>query len=107
MSSSSIEDSGFTSLVAISFLPTVTLLISPLRWVSLITVMAGVSLVGFSGSLIKDAVKETVGDLLSRALPELAGNRFADIPSPEPIEKPEATKVLIGKFPNSAAWDKW
>jgi hypothetical protein len=60
--------------------------------------MAGVSLVGFSGSLIKDAVKESVVDVLSRAMPALAGNHLADLPPPVPIEKPEATKVLIGEF---------
>ena len=54
--------------------------------------MAGVSLVGFSGSLAKEAVKdsfiEPVVDFLSAAT----------LPSPEAIPAPEATKVLIGKF---------
>ncbi|EGN95481.1 hypothetical protein SERLA73DRAFT_186518 [Serpula lacrymans var. lacrymans S7.3] len=57
------------------------------QWISLITVMAGVSLVGYSGSLIKDAVKETL---------QLLGVPIAD--SPAPIEEPEVTKVLVGVF---------
>jgi len=52
------------------------------QWISLITVMAGVSLVGFSGSLIKDSVKESF--TLKSELP--------------PIDSPEATTVLIGVF---------
>ena len=48
--------------------------------------MAGVSLVGLSGSMIKDAVKEP------------SANGFDDIPTPEPVEEPEVTKVLVGKF---------
>lgn len=56
------------------------------QWVSLVTVMAGVSVVGYSGSLIKEAVTE-IGDLLSvRA--------SADAP----VDKPELTKALIGVF---------
>ncbi len=55
------------------------------RWVSLITVMAGVSLVGLSGSMVKDAVKEP------------GVNTFGEIPPPEPIEEPEVTKVLVGQ----------
>ena len=46
--------------------------------------MAGVSLVGFSGSMVKDAVKE----------PSL--NALEDLPPPEPVEEPEVTKVLVG-----------
>ncbi|TFK90433.1 hypothetical protein K466DRAFT_583759 [Polyporus arcularius HHB13444] len=56
------------------------------QWVSLITVMAGVSLVGLSGSMVKDAVKES------------GVNTFDEIPPPEPIEEPEVTKVLVGVF---------
>jgi len=64
------------------------------QWISLIIVMSGVGLVGFSGSLIKDAIKEPiVSDLLS----SLAGTRRADLPPSEPIE-PEATTVLVGVF---------
>jgi len=60
------------------------------RWVSLIIVMTGVGLVGFSGSLIKDAIKES-------ALPSLTGHGSTDLP-PEPIEQPEMTRVLVGVF---------
>ncbi|KAI9064238.1 hypothetical protein FKP32DRAFT_1570517 [Trametes sanguinea] len=56
------------------------------QWVSLITVMAGVSLVGLSGSMVKDAVKES------------AVNMLDDLPPAEPIEEPEVTKVLVGVF---------
>lgn len=47
--------------------------------------MAGVSLVGYSGSLIKDAVKE----------PAVLHD---DLPPPQPIEEPEITKVLVGPY---------
>ena len=60
-------------------------------WFSLIVVMAGVGLVGFSGSLIKDAVKESVGQYLAH--PVLSSK------APEPIDKPEATAVVVGRFP--------
>ncbi|KAI0807203.1 hypothetical protein C8Q74DRAFT_1187396 [Fomes fomentarius] len=56
------------------------------QWISLITVMAGVSLVGLSGSMVKDAVKEP------------SVNAFDDLPPPEPTEEPEVTKVLVGVF---------
>ncbi|KAH9854018.1 hypothetical protein C2E23DRAFT_914158 [Lenzites betulinus] len=56
------------------------------QWISLITVMAGVSLVGLSGSLVKDAVKEP------------AVNMFDELPTTEPVEEPEVTKVLVGVF---------
>jgi len=45
--------------------------------------MAGVSLVGYSGSLIKDTVKEDV-TLISTGT------------TSEPIDQPDLTKVLIG-----------
>ncbi|KJA20221.1 hypothetical protein HYPSUDRAFT_88831 [Hypholoma sublateritium FD-334 SS-4] len=54
------------------------------QWVSLIIVMSGVALVGYSGSLLKDAIKEAIVDNLARAL----GLR----------EEPEVTKVLVGIF---------
>ncbi|KAL7283239.1 hypothetical protein ACG7TL_002666 [Trametes sanguinea] len=56
------------------------------QWISLITVMAGVSLVGLSGSLVKDAVKES------------AVNMLDELPPAEPVEEPEVTKVLVGVF---------
>ena len=62
-----------------------------LRWVSLIVVMSGVTLVGFSGSLTKDTVKETLVSLLN--MPS-----HADLPPPEPIDTPEATTVLVGEI---------
>src|SRR5215471_18524439 len=70
------------------FLSSYPFLILSSRWLSLITVVAGVSLVGFSGSLIKDAVKEVV---VGNLIPVLRS-------SSEPIEKPEATRVLIGEL---------
>jgi hypothetical protein len=50
--------------------------------------MAGVSLVGFSGSLIKDSIKYsfTPNSVTKSELP------------PEPIDTPEATTVLVGKL---------
>ena len=74
--------------------------------------MTGVSLVGFSGSLVKDAVKETVlPSLVSTAFTTFAGvplgfdgtNGTAPVPPPEPIESPEVTKVLIGTSFNYTA----
>jgi hypothetical protein len=59
------------------------------RWLSLLTVMAGVSLVGFSGSLIKDTLHPTVVNFLD---PTPATGP----PANEPIDVPEATKVVIG-----------
>lgn len=61
------------------------------RWTSLIIVMGGVALVGFSGSLIKDTVKEALNSLLVKA------NGNADLPPPESTETPEATTVLVGQ----------
>ena len=48
--------------------------------------MAGISLVGLSGSMIKDAVKEADFGTLD------------DAPSTEPAEQPEVTKVLVGTW---------
>lgn len=50
--------------------------------------MSGVALVGYSGSLIKDSIKESIVNNLARAL----GLR----------EEPEVTKVLVGKSRPSA-----
>jgi len=61
------------------------------QWLSLITVMAGVALVGLSGSMIKNTLKESpLGNIL---LLRASGN-----PSLEPIDDPEATTVLVGVF---------
>jgi len=57
--------------------------------------MGGVSLVGLSGSMVKDAVKEVEpGPLASFLLKRLDPG----YPAPVPVEKPEATKVLVGIF---------
>jgi drug/metabolite transporter (DMT)-like permease len=58
------------------------------QWVSLFVVMGGVSLVGLSGSMIKDAVKESQPPLGSFDAPS----------APEPVDAPQATKVLLGIF---------
>ncbi|CAA7265396.1 unnamed protein product [Cyclocybe aegerita] len=62
------------------------------QWISLIIVMTGVALVGYSGSLIKDAVKEAVVHHLARAL------ALHHDPHTKAIENPEVTKVLVGIF---------
>jgi hypothetical protein len=75
----------------------------PPRWLALVTVMAGVSLVGLSGSLIKDALREDVPvlDILRRTLADLPTKPvpIGDLPTkPVPIEEPAVTKVLLGIF---------
>jgi hypothetical protein len=68
------------------------------RWLSLITVMAGVGLVGLSGSLIKDTLKESpLGNILT--------SRASWNPAVEPIDEPEATTVLVGELPYFAYYD--
>jgi len=62
------------------------------QWVSLLIVILGVGLVGYSGSLIKDAVKEAVVHHLARAL-DLQHDS-----TKKAIEDPEVTKVLVGIF---------
>ncbi|KIY64140.1 hypothetical protein CYLTODRAFT_425498 [Cylindrobasidium torrendii FP15055 ss-10] len=59
------------------------------QWVSLIVVMAGIALVGLSGSLVKEAAKESLGQYLAQPL-------FAS--EEEPVDAPEATTVLLGVF---------
>lgn len=56
------------------------------RWISLLTVMAGVSLVGYSGSLIKDTTKDAVNLVAAHPI-NTASN---------PVEPVDVTKVLIG-----------
>ncbi|KAF9227866.1 hypothetical protein BS17DRAFT_857417 [Gyrodon lividus] len=58
------------------------------QWISLLTVMAGVSLVGYSGSLIKD----TVTDAVNLVTAHVTGA------TPEPIDQSDAAKVLVGVF---------
>lgn len=53
-------------------------------------------MVGLSGSLIKDSVKENALSMLNMISRVAIGSE--DLPSPEPIEQPEATKVLVGVF---------
>jgi len=61
------------------------------QWVSLITVMAGVALVGLSGSLIKDTLTESpLGNILAL---RARGNDAL-----ESVDEPEATTVLVGVF---------
>jgi len=60
------------------------------QWCSLITVMAGVALVGLSGSLIKDTMKESP---LGNILLGLGTNGNV---APDPVDEPEATTVLVG-----------
>ncbi|PIL23824.1 transporter [Ganoderma sinense ZZ0214-1] len=57
--------------------------LSSFLWISLVTVMAGVSLVGLSGSMIKDSVKE----------PNVSA--LEELPQSGPVEDPELTKVLV------------
>jgi hypothetical protein len=54
--------------------------------------MFGVTMVGYSGSLIKDTVKESVIHNLARALGLHQG------PPQIMPEEPEVTKVLVGEF---------
>lgn len=54
--------------------------------------MFGVGMVGYSGSLIKDSVKEAVVHHLARALDLQYDSRK------KAIEEPEVTKVLVGKY---------
>ncbi|KAN0077243.1 hypothetical protein V8E55_011098 [Tylopilus felleus] len=58
------------------------------QWISLLTVMAGVSLVGYSGSLIKDTTKDAVNSVAAHPI-NTASN---------PVEPVDVTKVLIGVF---------
>ena len=62
------------------------------RWFSLLTVMAGVSLVGFSGSLIKDTLHQVAPALVNFLDPTPA----AGPPANELADEPEASKVVIG-----------
>jgi drug/metabolite transporter (DMT)-like permease len=72
------------------------------QWLALLTVMAGVALVGLSGSMVKDALRDppdTLLDVVARALIGAEdGPVGGDLPPPEQVERPEATKVLIGVF---------
>lgn len=54
--------------------------------------MVGVSLVGFSGSLIKDTLQPIAPSLMNL----LDSTPATGPPANEPIDVPEATKVVIG-----------
>jgi drug/metabolite transporter (DMT)-like permease len=64
------------------------------QWFSLFTVMVGICLVGLSGSMIKDQVKDVSQGVLRVAQAFLDGSPAP----PAPIDQPEATTVLIGVF---------
>lgn len=57
--------------------------------------MIGISLVGYSGSLIKDAVKANASLI---GLLRSSTHFLDDLPPPEPSEEPEVTKVLVGPY---------
>ena len=57
--------------------------------------MIGISLVGYSGSLIKDAVKEDAGLI---GLLRSSTHFLDELPPPEPSKEPEVTKVLVGPY---------
>ncbi|KAF8631446.1 hypothetical protein AX17_005123 [Amanita inopinata Kibby_2008] len=59
------------------------------QWISLIIVMSGVGLVGYSGSLIKDAVKEVITNIFPLE---------QTISTPRSGDEPEITKVVVGVF---------
>ncbi|KAI4524119.1 hypothetical protein K525DRAFT_267295 [Schizophyllum commune Loenen D] len=65
------------------------------QWVSLIIVMTGITLVGWSGSLVKDTLKEVPG---AEAVSYLARFLVDDSKASENGGKPEPTSVLIGVF---------
>lgn len=59
----------------------------------------GVSIVGLSGSMIKDTVKETVTEVYNVLVsPSSLHTRSAGSLNPDSTEAPEATKVLVGIF---------
>ncbi|KAH9083856.1 hypothetical protein EDB83DRAFT_2539043 [Lactarius deliciosus] len=64
------------------------------QWLSLMTVMAGVSLVGFSGSLVKDTLRSTALSFVNMLDPMTP----TDLPANGTVEDTEAAKVVIGVF---------
>ncbi|KAH8993267.1 hypothetical protein EDB86DRAFT_3235009 [Lactarius hatsudake] len=64
------------------------------QWLSLVTVMAGVSLVGFSGSLVKDTLRSTALSFVNVLDPMTP----TDLPANGTVEDAEAAKVVIGVF---------
>jgi hypothetical protein len=72
------------------------------RWIALITVMAGVTLVGFSGSLVKETLQEDPETgFVAGTLSALGSRAAAVLTASEADEKPEATNVVLGKLPTS------
>ncbi|KAF9036574.1 hypothetical protein BJ165DRAFT_1504429 [Panaeolus papilionaceus] len=65
------------------------------QWVSLLIVMSGVALVGYSGSLVKEAVKQDIVNILARAL-DISPDHTKGYHTA--AEDPEVTKVLVGIF---------
>ena len=57
------------------------------------TVMAGVSLVGFSGSLVKDTLRSTAFSFVNMLDPTAP---TIDLPANGTVEDTEAAKVVIG-----------
>lgn len=87
MLSSSDVDYGYTSSVPLLICLSISDINFAGRWMSLLIVMIGVGLVGLSGSLIRDTLKESpLGNLMG-----LVRNA-----APEPIDEPKATTVLVG-----------
>ncbi|KAI9442501.1 hypothetical protein H4582DRAFT_1928802 [Lactarius indigo] len=64
------------------------------QWLSLVTVMGGVSLVGFSGSLVKDTLRSTALSFVNMLDPTAP----TDLPANGTVEDTEAAKVVIGVF---------
>jgi len=65
------------------------------QWLSLVTVMAGVSLVGFSGSLVKDTLRTTALSFVNMFDPTAPA---IELPTDGSVEDAEAAKVVIGVF---------
>jgi drug/metabolite transporter (DMT)-like permease len=65
------------------------------QWLSLVTVMAGVSLVGLSGSLVKDTLRSTALSFVNMLDPTAP---TTDLPADGTIEDTEAAKIVIGVF---------
>lgn len=61
------------------------------RWISLLTVMAGVSLVGYSGSLIKDTAKDAANLIIARATGTAS----------DPRDQVDVAMALVGMANNS------
>lgn len=57
--------------------------------------MSGVALVGYSGSLVKEAVKQDIVNILARAL-DLSPDHTKGYHTA--AEDPEVTKVLVGTY---------